>query len=394
MTHPSQVPEEEVHPTKSGEWRETHQIHTSELRSYRGCRRRWNWAYRQGYVPTITPRPLELGIAFHTGLQTFFNPKTWDSTNAQEKCDLAIQAYMSVCESQREVFLKSTNQERVEVAEGDDYTERIELGIGMLEYYAYQIHPKDDNWFKPVYVEVPFSVPLHHPDTDLPILCVNPGTDSGQCGQNHPIGAPVTFNGRVDAIVEDIFNGGYFIWDHKTAGQLQSNDRLLQLDDQVGGYSWALRRILEIDIRGFVYAEFRKDYPKPPQLLKRRYKSGWFSQSKSQGTSLNIFLETVKKFDTEAYNEGVYAEYIAFLSGKEAPVFHRRFPIIKTPYELEQIGYNIGIQAAEMVTPTLPIYPAPGRYSCSGCAYYDPCTGTNNGEDVAYTLSTLYKKVK
>jgi hypothetical protein len=400
MTQPSGTPSlvpEEIHPTKDRRERETHEIHTSENRSYRGCRRRWDWAYRQGYVLSQSPKPLELGIAFHIGMQTFYNPETWETTTKEEKASNAVQAFTLECERQREKFLRTTRQERVMVAEGDDYAERIDLGIGMIEHYANHIHPTQDNWFRPVMVEVPFRVPLldtrpeHKGD---PIQCWNPGTDPGQCGQHHPRGAPVTFDGRIDMIVEDIANGGYLVWDHKSAAAVQANDYILHMDDQVAGYSWALRSVLEIDIRGFVYAEYKKDYPKPPGTLKKVRDGKLFSVNKQQGTSLEVFVETVDKYDHQAYMDGKYAEYIAWLGGKDAMVYHKRFVIVKTPYELDQVGYNLSMQAAEMVNPSLPIYPAPGKFSCSGCAYYAPCRGKNAGEDIEYTLSTLYEKVK
>jgi hypothetical protein len=392
---PSPLGESEPHPSQDPTFRETHQIHTSENRSFRGCRRRWDFAYRQGYVLDQAPRPLELGIAFHIGMQAFYDPETWDTTTKEEKASAAIRAYVDECERQRANFIANTRQERVMEASGDDYTERIELGIGMLEHYAYYIHPQQDNWFRPVMVEVPFKVPIELPGhPGLNLLCFKPGTQPGRCGQNHAVGAQVTFDGRVDMIIEDIYNGGYFIWDHKTAAQIQQTEDYLHLDDQVGGYSWALRTVLGIDIRGFVYAEYRKDYPKPPALLKRQVKGRSFSTNKQQPTDLAIFRETVERYDSAAYQAGEYAEYIEWLSSKEAPVFHKRFTILKTPYELDQIGYNLSLQAREMLSTDLAIYPSPGKFTCSGCAYYSPCRGMNAGEDIEYTLDSMYKKVK
>lgn len=386
--------EAEVYPGWDPSFRENHQIHTSENRSFRGCRRRWNWASREGYVPDQQPKPLELGIAFHIGMQHFYDPETWSTTTKEEKASNAISAFVVECERQQLNYLKLTRQERVMDAEGDDYAARIELGIGMIEHYAFYIHPESDTWFKPVLVEVPFKVPLMDPRTGQQLECWNPGVGKGRCGQNHANGALVTFDGRVDMIIEDIVNGGYFVWDHKSAAQIQATDSYLHLDDQVGGYPWALGTQLGLDIRGFVYAEYRKDYPKPPMLLKRGVGGRAFSTNKQQGTNLAIFLDTVSKYDSAAYQSGAYSEYISWLKGPDGPVFHKRFEILKTPYELDQIGYNLGLQAAEMLNPGLPIYPSPGKFTCSGCAYYAPCRGTNAGEDIEYTLSSLYKKVK
>ena len=387
----------------------THEIHTSEIRSFLGCRRRWNWAYREGYVPETHPKPLQFGIAFHVAMEAFYNPKTWDSTTPEEKTQNAIDAFIHSCEEQRAAYLKATHQTALLEADGDDYAERIDLGIGMLEWYGKQIHPKEDNWFKPVMVEVPFQVPIKSPSGES-LRCyaqiaevpqtLHEEVDYGgeylrTCGQVHRLGAVVTYDGRIDAIMEDIYNGGYFIWDHKSAAQIRRDDRLLLLDPQVNGYTWAAYLELGIDVRGFLYVEYRKDFPRPPKMLSRAYKGRQFSTDKTQGTDLENFTQTVQRFHPDGLAAGVYDEYIAWLQSPEAPVFHRRFPIIKTKKNLESVAAQIYSIARDMVSPDLAIYPNAGHFSCSGCAYYTPCLAQFMGEDYRHSLSgDPYKKVK
>src|SRR3954464_2137213 len=185
----------------------SHEIHTSEIRSFLGCRRRWNWAYRERIVPEISARPLQFGIAFHIAMETFYDPETWSQTSPEEKTQRAIDAFIKECERQRNEFLKSTGQTKLLEADGDDYTARIDLGIGMLEWYGKQIHPEHDKWFKPVMVEVPFQVPIKHPETGEPLRCAAGTVDGDRiggptelriCGQVHEFGAVVTFDGRID----------------------------------------------------------------------------------------------------------------------------------------------------------------------------------------------------
>jgi hypothetical protein len=373
---------------------ETHEIHTSEIRSFHSCRRRWDLAYRQGYLPEETPKPLEFGIAFHIAMQVFYNPETWSSTTPKEKVEAAVTAFIGECERQRRVYLQFTNQERLMEGEGDDYTARIDLGIGMLEWYGLQIHPEWDTWFKPVYVEVPFRVPIHHPDGSI-LTCPY---EHGECGQLHPKDAPVTYDGRLDLIIEDLLNGGYFIWDHKSAAQPRKNDMLLNIDPQVGGYTWAARVMLGIDVRGFMYVEFRKGFPKPPDLLTRRYKGKLFSTNKLAETDLDHFLATVKRNDSVALEQGLYDEYIQWLKGGDRnhppPVYHQRFPVVKTRKELRLFGDYIYQVATDMVDPRLRIYPSPSQYSCSGCPYFQPCLHMFMGEDHMHSLQTNFRKVK
>jgi hypothetical protein len=191
-------------------------------------------------------------------------------------------------------------------------------------------------------------------------------------------------------LVEDIRNGGYFVWDHKTAGQLAKDDGFLQLDDQIGTYVWALRYVLQLDVRGFIYAESRKDYPREPKHLKRLSSGRSFSTAQNQATSLEIFEPFVAKHDRPAYEEGAYDAYIAWLKSEEATQFHQRFTIIKSEAELRHIGENIAMEAADMVSPQTRIYPSVGRYSCSNCAFRQPCLGLFMDEDVDYLLESSY----
>jgi len=214
------------------------------------------------------------------------------------------------------------------------------------------------------------------------------------CGQGHKWGAVVTYDGRIDAIVEDLVNGGYLIWDHKSAAQIRKDDRLLHLDPQVNGYSWAALVGLGIDVRGFLYVEYRKDYPKPPRPLQKAYKGRRFSTDKQSPTDLQKFTQTVQRYDPQGVAAGVYDEFIAFLQSPEAPVFHRRFVIVKNEQNLKSVGQQIYDIAKDMVSPDLLIYPNAGHFSCSGCAYYTPCLAKFLGEDYTHSLSgSPYKKV-
>jgi hypothetical protein len=262
----------------------------------------------------------------------------------------------------------------------------------MLVYYATHVHPFADHWFKPIATEISFEVPLDDPDNPgRPLKCTN----SPACGQVHSndpseAESDVVYSGRVDMLIEDLRNGGYFIWDHKTASQLTSDDGFLQLDDQVGSYAWALSAKLNLDIKGFVYAEYRKAFPQPPILLKNGHS---FSVNKQQATTHKIFLETVTEQDPEGLEEGRYAEYLAWLSGKDAPKFHQRFVILKTDKELAGVGEALTIESADIVDPKLRVYPSVGRFSCGNCAYRQPCLAKMMGEDYSYTLNSLFKKV-
>lgn len=377
----------------------THCIHSSERRAFRGCRRRWDWAFRGHFSPPNPAKPLEVGIAFHKAMEQVYEPSQWDTTSDKDKTERAIQVYTETCNEQRQNFLKTTGQTKknFEDVHGDDYAERIELGRGMILHYMREVHPKADTWFKPVAVEVPFSVPLKYPDTKKSKDRVGEIMECNNapfCGQDHPNPAPITLNGRVDALLEDLYEGGYFVADWKSAAQLIVHGEFLQLDDQITSYCAALQLILDIDIRGFMYAEFKKAYPQPPKPLQRPYKGRQFSTGKTQDTTYEVAKEVFATEDPFAFNDGIYDEYLAYLQGPEAPRYHQRFSLIQSDAKLENVLSNVAMEAMDITDPDLLVYPAPSKMNCSGCAFKAPCLGKFNNEDYLYTLQSLYEKKK
>lgn len=365
-----------------------HAIRTSASRSFRGCRRRWNWAYREGYAPLEEPRPLEFGRAFHAAMEEIYNVERWANTTPQQKLEFAIKRFVDECEIQRKAYLAEFSIPRLDREQKDDYDSRIELGTNMLTYYVLTVHPEKDTWFKPVKIELEFEIPLYD-ENGVELRCYNP-----QCGQDHEAGDIVVYQGRVDALVEDIVHGGYYIVDWKTAAELRAREDLLWMDDQICRYCMALRLVLNIDIRGFLYVEIRKDYPKPPKLLKRKYAGKWYSTNAEAPTTLELFRETVKGGDAEAFNDGLYDDYLVHLGSSEAPKFYQRFRIEKSEAELKETYRTASLEAEDMVDANLRIYPSTGRFSCPSCAFKSPCAMQMKGADYVYTLDSMFRKVE
>src|SRR6266403_6085025 len=80
-----------------------HSIHTSERKSFRSCRRRWDWTSRQMYYPRTTPAPLEFGVAFHAAMEKFYEPTTWHM-DISVRLGLAIVEFQRTCNEQRKTY--------------------------------------------------------------------------------------------------------------------------------------------------------------------------------------------------------------------------------------------------------------------------------------------------
>jgi hypothetical protein len=383
-----------------------HSIHTSERRSFRGCRRRHDWIFRHRYYPTVTPTPLEFGVAYHAAMEKYYEPRTWNNHRSTAR-EIALQTFVQTTKDQRVKYTELNGEPSPELEQ--EYKDRVELGLGMLKYYMDDVSPRLDRGFWPVKVEVPFEVPISSPDGEL-IWCkcnlcfgeMKKYWVAQKCDEDDIFkilapnwkGLPVTYGGRIDMLAEDE-NGYYWVFDWKTAARLSgvdqgTEDDFLLLDDQITSYCWAMR-LLGLPVKGFVYHEQKKAFPQEPEPLARLYKGRRFSSNKQFPTTADIYRRTVSENDPVGYQAGAYDEHISYLT-ENGFRFESRRQIPRNETELDQAGYNIWLEAQDIVDPQLRIYPSSGRFSCSFCAFQQPCLGKNRGEDYQYTLDTMYEK--
>lgn len=381
-----------------------HEIHTSERKSFRGCRRRWDWIFRQNYYPRMTAKPLEFGVAYHEAMEVYYDPKTWDWPRDQVAA-MAIGAFVKKCEAQKKKALQYQERPILDDELEADYQERLELGKGMLNYYFTQVAPREDIGWKPIKVEIEFMVVIPHPETKKVMWCKCQTCYTKwanhfrlQCADEFEFnyllahkwnGLPVVFAGRMDVLAQDE-NGDLWVIDWKTARTIPDRYQFLYLDDQVGSYPWALRE-LGIPARGFIYHAQRKGFPQAPNKNKTRRLGCIFSVNKNQDVDYDSYLKAVQEEDEEAYRMGLYDDMLNFLK-EEGVTYFARHQIHKSETELDEIGYNLGLEALDMIEPTLRIYPSSGRFSCDTCAFQTPCIEKNSGGDYQYALDTMFEQ--
>jgi hypothetical protein len=345
-------------------------------------------------------------------MEVYYDPETWDWDHDLNAL-ASVGAFTKVCEEQRQKYmahLRSTGMEAMDPEAQDDYNERLELGIGMLRYYFEKVAPVEDVHIKPLHTEIQFQVPVLQPEayerfTHAEIVAGLQDQDfldrwqlrcsSPVCAERHVPDAPVVFAGRLDLLLENIHDGGQWILDWKTAARLsgEKGEEFLLTDNAITAYCWALW-CLGIDIRGFIYHEEKKAFPEPPKRNQKPYKGCMYSQNKQMSTTYDIYKTTVEEGDKAAYDKGLYNDMLAFLKAveEEGAAFHNRFQVHRSATELANAGYYIALECLDMTAPDLRIYPQPGRFSCGGCAYRQPCIGQTAGEDYVYTLTSLFTR--
>ena len=381
-----------------------HSIHTSERRAFRACRRRWDWAYREGYHPTVMAKPLEFGIAYHVAMEVWYDPDSW-LKDREAQSQHAVQAFKQTVYDQytRYVELNGIPEDLVV----DDYNERLELGVAMVEYYTKKVSPVLDVGLTPLAVEIPFEVPLGFRCNCN--MCWTKWSASEEYKADFKMkdevfgvkddyayrtsfwsGLSVTFGGRIDAIMMDE-QGRVFCFDWKTTSKILDDydeAAFLELDDQVAGYPVALRKLGK-RVDGFIYHEQRKAVPAAPKMLTREYKGKMFSVDKNAPVEYDSFLNAIMNKDLRAYNMGFYDDYLEHLQGPMAPKFYQRHSVIKTDIQINNFWSDLIEEAKDMLREPR-IYPQPSRFSCNSCLYRVPCDGKNRGEDYEYTLKTLF----
>ena len=385
----------------------SHQLHTSERKAFRACRRRWHWVYNDMYAPLVTAEPLEFGVAFHAAMEVFYEPRTW-TADLEIRVDLALVAFRRKCEEHLKSYKKLNADPDVTVLES--YKTRVDLGLKMIRYYCERMTPHYDKRWTPVEVEVSFEVPLKHPDTGEQLWCKCKRCWKRYVKWNDALdekdslkikdranafsiwqGLPVTYGGRLDALFQDE-QGRYWIVDWKTTSRMLDEDAeasFLQLDDQIVSYLWALSQY-GIECSGFVYVEIKKAFPAPPELLTRKYKGKMYSTNVQNLTTYEMALRTFRELDSDAWQMGLYDDYLRWLQ-LDGPKFTQRHQIHKNQSEITNAGIAIANEALDMIGEPR-VYPQPGRWSCNWCLFKQPCLGMNMGEDFQYTLDTMFEK--
>lgn len=359
-------------------------IRTSDRINFKSCRQAWDYGskLRRNLEPNSLPKPLDFGTAIHVGLQTYYDPRTW-SWPRDVVTLAALQTFSTVNWQALTRFQELTGNydELMRV----DFLEREKLGLGMLNNYFAYANANDK--FVPIYVEVEFEVPIPVPSwswLDLPPRFACRDGNLTFCG------CPVVYQGRIDLVVQDEL-GHYWLDDHKTTAQIRADVVThLEMDEQMKSYVWAIQRQIGIPIRGAIYNELYKGIPEPPPENKVQRKGRWYSVNMSQDTSYELYKKTVMEGDPNAYAAGLYDEFLNYLLQLGNKYF-RRTQVMYNDFELEFLGYQICLEAIDMLSNPL-IYPNPSRFKCGYCMFRTPCLANMDGSGEDFVLKEMYTK--
>ena len=230
----------------------------SELDTFRQCPLKHLWSYKQRWQkPAREGGALDRGTQWHRIMEEHHGVLRKHQQNPTGHRSPA---------NDREVLREARRAVEpllVDTRNGEQ-TETQELLEWMYDGYVEQ-YGLDDEYIT-IGLEVPFAVPLPWPD----------GRPS------HYI-----FKGKIDRIMKSRYDGGLWIEDHKTCKDLPTEFEL-QIDDQFGGYTWAVQQ-LGYKVRGAIHSAARTtrntgDYPDhmpryKPQTLEQRFSRTYLNRT-------------------------------------------------------------------------------------------------------------------
>jgi hypothetical protein len=337
-------------------------IHISDVRQFKGCRRKWNWAspLRRNLEPAVPYMPFFTGRAIHHCLENYYR----SGTPMLKSLGL---------------FLSNEKQQMGNLwpAEEVKVQEQIDLMIAMLQHYeqwvahmAIEGSRFNDANLEFIALETEFTVPIRN-----------------HRGRKSP---KVALSGRMDGVVRLKDDGSVWLWETKTTRSIQELSRSLVNDPQAGAYMLAAMELFDVKPSGVLYNMLRKKAPTVPEVVK----GGLLTRRKNIDTTAQAYMASIRELHPD-WDQSTILEYYGEILQTlidEGNQFFARVPIRRTMTELNELAKNLWTVAMEMTDPKIPLYPNESWLNCNFCHFRAPCLAMNAGLDYEFLISQEYQK--
>lgn len=332
------------------------EIHISDVRTFRQCRRRWEWSsgLKRNLEPYVTYAPFFTGRGIHESLEKHY----------QAGEDI-IQAFVDFVARER---LLMSEQGTLWPQEETTFEEQVTLAFNMLQHYkAWQQNDTkkySDRNLEFLELEYPFNVEAPYPNQAYRIA------------------------GRFDGLVYNKLTDEYWIWETKTTRSVSELMGSLTNDEQSALYMYAARQVFDVPITGVLYNIIRKKAPAHPRMLQ----SGLLSKAAIDATRYSYLADIKEAYPTwdDDTIEEYFGDILASLDENEQKYFIR-WPIYKSDLQIRNVMEGVHATALEMLNPETPLYPAPGWLMCNFCLFKSPCHTKDIGGDYELLLDEEYR---
>lgn len=195
------------------------------------------------------------------------------------------------------------------------------------------------------------------------------------------------FNFIIDLLIEEVHDGGIWLWDHKNVSSLMDEDFML-LDSQLAKYVWGAKQIGIPKIRGVLFNELCTKTPTVPEQLK----TGGLTQRKNLQCDVYTYYREIKRL---GFDPRDYGEMIMHLSNQSSQWFRRtRMPRDRHMTETtmrELIDTAIEIRRATKENR----FPRNQEKSCKwNCEFIHPCIAELQGGDIEDIVQLQFTTAK
>lgn len=195
------------------------------------------------------------------------------------------------------------------------------------------------------------------------------------------------FNFIIDLVMEEIHDGGIWLWDHKNVSSLMDEDFML-LDSQLAKYAWAAPRVGYPKIRGVLFNELRTKSPTVPEQLE----NGGLTQRKNLQCDAYTYYREIKRL---GLNPRDYGKMLRHLTGQSDSWFRRtRMP--RDRHMTETTIRELLMTSAKIKESTrLGHFPRTQDKSCKWtCEFIHPCIAELQGGDIKDITDRQFTTVK
>lgn len=340
----------------------TKSIHISDVRSFRSCRRKWEWSssLKGNLEPLIPYAPFFTGRAIHSCLEFYYR----DNIPFDQTLSMYLKSEADTMQKVGEMW----NHEKT------SFNEQLDLIDALLQHYSLWV-AQDHSLFSDenlefISLETPFEIPM----------------PTGK----KSVSKTMTLGGRFDGVVRHKPTGKYWIWETKTTRGIQELTRSLSNDEQSGLYIYAASKALKVPIVGVIYNMMKKKAPAVPKILQ----NGSLSKAKNVDTTSFAYKAEIRSMFPSWSEETIHEQYGDVISSlKESDQdFFMRFPVYRSQHEIDQLLIGIYETAKEMTNPKLALYPSPSWLNCNFCIFKSPCITKNAGGAYQVLLNEEYQQ--
>jgi hypothetical protein len=376
-------------------------VSVTERGSFRSCRRRWLLEVIDNLAPKAPAWAFEFGTGVHAALEEYY---TIAAGWAQVTGDPLDQVLAVFEEWYKEIYSEQglLLGPLFTDAAKDELWELRNLGRTMLTNYAEFSGDRAgaDPW-DVVAIEgrdieaIDQHGPDGYPESALPFIqegrvlvpIVDPIT-------KEPLPGNPYLSGRIDLIVRR--RGKLWVVDHKTTAT-QPNDRGIDFEDQITGYSYIVWRLTGVLVRGTIFNYLVKQAPKEPRRVQpTKNNPHGLSTAKDQLCLARDYRQAL--IESELMVRGSIASkkhadcYSALLATGWDPYF-KRFEVQRNMHEIESFERRLFQEYHDMLEAhnhRERAYPNPSTWHCPGCSVAPICQAMEDGSDVEGIIESRY----